>query len=289
MDPEPGLYTAGMPSAPSFPVRYVTRRVLHGVLARLRGRGGRRVQVVGIELSVPRGTRHPGLDPSAAFFHRTIGPMVAPEHRVLDVGCGVGLGAIGAASRGAAVLGVEPDPTALEACRGNAREAGIQVVEEAPSGGQLQLVQGDARDAVQRAGLAAEEPWDLVLWNAPQRSEAQRSVVLAALPALPDLLGERGRLLLVVERGSGLEAAVRGAMPFEYRVVELARDLGLRPSFRVLCLGFDTEAARARRHAERKRTTGAKAAVSRRKWEGKDTEDQAAPVSDSPSTMESQP
>ena len=247
------------------------------------------MRVVGVDLSVPRGARHPGLDPAAAFFHRTVGPMIAPEHRILDVRCGVGLGAIGAASRGAAVLGVEPDLTALEACRRNAREAGVQVVEEAPTSGQLRLVQGEARDALQRDGLAAKEPWDLVLWNAPQRTKAQRAVVLAALPALPDLLGERGRLLLVVERGSGLEAAVRSAMPFEYRVVELARDLSLRPSFRVLCLGFDAEAARTRRHAERKRTKAAKAAVSRRKWDGKDTKNQAATAPDSPSTMESQP
>lgn len=214
--------------------------------------------------------------------------MIAPGQRVLDVGCGAGLGALVAATRGAAVLALDAAPTALEATAANARSQGIAVVASPPEPGQLQTLTGQVPDALADPAVVGSDPWDLVLWNAPQRTESHRAAVLDALPTLPTLLGESGRLLLLVEKGSGLEDRVRAAMPFEYRVVELARDLGLRPAFRVLCLGFDKEASRARRHAERKRTKAAKAAVSRRKWEGKG-ENPAAPAPSSDEPVETQP
>jgi len=258
-----------VPSRPDFPLRHAARRALHGVVARARGRGGRRLDLLGVQLQVPTGVPHPGLDPSAAFLLRTVGPMVAPGHTVLDVECGAGLGAMVAVSRGAAVVAMDGSAACRDATRANAEAAGVTVVTGTPEPGQLAI-----RDARPPHDLGSGGPvadgWDLVLWNAAQTSDAERGVVLATLPSLPSLIGETGRLLLVVEKGSGLQDEMARALPREYRAVELARDLGLRPAFAVLCLGFDREAARARRHAERNRSKEAKASVSRRKWEGKE-------------------
>ena len=266
-------YTATVTSTPSFTIRHYARRALHAVLAGMRGQGGRSFELLGVTLRVPRGVHHPGLNPSSGFFLRTVGPMIAPGHRVLDVGCGAGLGALVAASRGAATVGLDRSREALAATSRNAEDASITVVEGEPEPGQLALVEGDAPAVFSSEGGIASEPWDLVLWNPSQRDESDRTAVLESLRFLPTLLGERGRLLVVVEKGSGLAEELRLRMPFEYRVVQLAQDLGLRPAFRVLCLGFDQEASRARRHKERKRSKDAKASVSRRKWEGKEEQE----------------
>lgn len=263
-------YTAGVTTSLTFGIRHHARRALHGAIAGARGRTGRRFELLGVTLRVPRGVHHPGRDPSSGFFLRTVGPMIAPGHRVLDVGCGAGLGALVAASRGATVVALDRSPDALQATRKNAEDASLTVVDTNPEPGQLALVEGDAPSALCVGGVVGSEPWDLVLWNPSQRTDPERSAVLDSLRSLPTLLGETGRLLLVVEKGSGLAEGVLLGMPFEYRVVQLAQDLGLRPAFRVLCLGFDLEASRARRHKERKRSKEAKASVSRRKWEGKE-------------------
>lgn len=236
----------------------------------------------GVQLAVPSGVAHPGRDPASGFFHRTVGPMIAPGHRVLDLGCGAGIGALVAALRGAKAVALDRDANAVAATLANARAAGFPVVEGEPEDGQVAAFVADLPEA-----LAGHEAFDLVLWNAEQRTPAERATVVGSLTHVPALLGERGRLLVLVERGSGLEAEVREALPEGYRVVVLARDLGLRPAFRVLCVGWDTEAARARRHAERKRSKEAKAAKARQRWDGTRRTPEGAPDDDD--TKETRP
>ncbi len=208
----------------------------------------------GIELLVPRGVCHPLMVGSSGFFLRTAGPMIAPGQRVLVLDCGAGLDVVGAATRGALVTGRDLDPRAVEATRANLERAGLP--------GAVQV--GD--------GLGGG-PWDLVLWNPedPTRLEA-------LLGALPEALGERGRLVLGAQAGSTTRDRALRALPDEFRMVQLARDLGLLARYEVLSLGFDFEAARVRRHAERRRSSEAKAAVSRRRWESGETDASAEEI-----------
>lgn len=254
-----------MSASPGFAVRWAVRRAGHALIAAARGRGRARVRLGGFAIEVPRGVSHPGLDPAAGFFLRTVGPMVAPGQRVLVLDAGVGLLALAAASRGAAVVAREADLRAREAAAANATTAGVPVVDGTPAPGEVTFE------------VELGSGWDLVLWNPSQRSPRERRRVCGMVEDLPRLVGESGRLLIAVEQGSGLEDDVRAALPDLYRVVVLARDLGLRSVFRVLCLGYDQEEARARRHAERARTRAEKAAVSRRRWEREPDEARAAP------------
>ena len=205
--------------------------------------------IQGVDLLVPRGLPHPVVHPSARFFLRTVGPMIAPDQRVLVLDCGVGLELVAAASRGAQVVGRDADPRAVEASRANLARAGLA---------------GDVEGGRDMAG----GPWDVVLWN-PGDAVKRLDDVLAALP---EALGDRGRLVVGVRTGSPMEDAARRGLPEDFRVVELARNLGLWLRFRALSIGVDLEARRARRHADRHRTAGDKAAVSRRRWDRGETD-----------------
>jgi hypothetical protein len=85
------------------------------------------------------------------------------------------------------------------------------------------------------------------------------------LDAVPELLGEGGRLVVAIDRTTGMGEFVRSRIPEGYRVVRLARSLGLMATWEALSIGWDVEAARALRHAGR--DLRAKAAVSRKRWE----------------------
>src|SRR6476469_5789602 len=52
---------------------------------------------------------------------------VRPEQKVLDVGCGTGVGAITAARLGAVVTGLDLTPALLEKARQNADIAGVSI------------------------------------------------------------------------------------------------------------------------------------------------------------------
>lgn len=203
---------------------------------------------------MPRGLPHPLVLGSARFYLRTAGPMIAPDQRVLVLDCGAGLDVLAAASRGALVTGRDRDPRAVSATRANLGRA------------------GHAGDVEVGDGLGGG-PWDLVLWNPEEPSHLER-----VLAALPEALGERGRLVL----GAGDRPSLRGradrALPDGFRIVALARSLGLWGRYEVLCLGFDLEAARAQRHAERSRDRASKAAVSRRRWERGETDASAEEI-----------
>jgi ribosomal protein L11 methyltransferase len=113
--------------------------------------------------------------------------------RVLDVGCGSGILAIAAGRLGAGeLLGVDPDPIAVEATAANARLNGLA--------GQLRV----------RAGSVptGEGPFDLVLAN------LIASLLVKLAPALRDELAAGGRIIgsgIFCDREAGVRAAFEAA------------------------------------------------------------------------------
>gem|GEM_PF-2002592 len=261
-------------------VRAALRHGLTRVIWGRRLRRHDRVEVLGHRLEVPPGVHHPKADGSSDFLFRTVGPMVAPGHRILDLGTGSGLGALVAASRGADVVAVDVDAAAVEAARGNVDAAGLA--------DKVDFRVGDA------VSVVADEAFDQVWWNAPQRpvdpSDPARPAgaagrdyarIAAVLEALPAWLGERGRMVISIDLDSGLGDFVRGHLPDGFRSVQLASSLPVGSRFIALSLGWDLEAARKRRHEEKnlKRSDDQKAAVSRRRWTEKGKEHSADEVS----------
>jgi ubiquinone/menaquinone biosynthesis C-methylase UbiE len=56
------------------------------------------------------------------------GPPLVRHKRVLDLGCGDGRLALGVAPYARKVDGIDPDPDAIAAAKGNARKAGVRNV-----------------------------------------------------------------------------------------------------------------------------------------------------------------
>lgn len=180
---------------------------------------------------------------------RTVGPMVAADQRVLDLGTGSGIGAVVAASRGAAVVACDESRSAVAAAEANLRAAGL--------GDRVDLRPGRFQDVL------GDERFDLVWFNGPQGPSGYR-LMGDVLDACPSWLEETGRLVVAVDRTAGMGEFVRSRVPRGYRVVQLARSLELLGSWEALCIGWDVEAARARRHSGR--SAEAKAEVSRKRW-----------------------
>jgi hypothetical protein len=220
-----------------------------GALRRAPLRVRSRCRVAGIDLVVPRGVRHPLADGGAAFFFRTVGPMIAPGQAVLVLAAASGLGALVAGSRGAIVTAIAESETAAGAIAVNLQAHGLA--------DQVTVLR-DRRDA---AG-----PFDLVL----------AEVGDVAPGSLEGWLGERGRLVTLEPL-----ADEPARTPPGYRSVRLARSPGAYPSYEVTSLGWDLERARAERHAARgSDDTVRRATVSRRKWEGVDPETWAERVAE---------
>ena len=219
------------------------RRALGGI-RRAPRRLGERCRIAGHELVVPRGVPHPLADGGTSFYYRIVGPMIAPGKRVLVVGCGAGLGAVVAGSRGASVVAVDPNPAAVAATAANVQAAGLTAV--------VELRTGRAEDVVQ------DGPFDLVLLDRGRWTSS----------SVPGWLGERGRLVrLISPPGPG------EPLPEGYRAVRLACSPGLFAPFEAVSIGWDLERARTARHeARRSDDAERRAAVSRRRWEGVDPE-----------------
>ena len=176
--------------------------------------------------------------------------MVASNHRVLDVGTGSGIGALVAASRGAEVVACDPSRAAVAAAEANLRAAGV--------GDSVVLTAARVQD------LDVAGEFDQVWFNGPQDPSGYQ-LMGDLLDAAPALLGEKGRLILTIDRTTGMGEFVRSRLPAGYRVVRLARSLGLFATWEAYSVGWDQEAARAKRHGPR--DPEARAAVSRKRWE----------------------
>lgn len=224
--------------------------------------------VLGFHFDVPDGAYHPALDGASAFFHRVVGPMIAPGQRVLDAGTGVGVGAVVAASRGASVVAVDCFAPAVRAASRNIAAAGLH--------DSVELRTGDVLDVVPEGGF------HLVLWNGPQDPRECRGDRCFATKAGSDLarfteivraaprwIGERGRLIVLTDALFSTATTLTAAVPEGHRLVPLSRSpLG---RFTVWSMGLDLERARAERQGADTRTQR-RARVSRRRWQAGETD-----------------
>jgi protein-L-isoaspartate(D-aspartate) O-methyltransferase len=106
---------------------------------------------------------------------------VAPEERVLDIGCATGYSTAVLARLGRSVVGLEPEPELAEAARGTLRGLGISNAE---------IVEGDLGRGHPDAG-----PYDVIVLN-------------GSVPEPPETLiaqlEEGGRLVAVLSTGAGI-------------------------------------------------------------------------------------
>lgn len=156
------------------------------------------------------------LDPGTALLLRHLGPALDPApSTVLDLACGIGV--IGAALRPqlphATLDGCDLDAVAVHATSHNATYDRLGV--------------GDGPRVLTRPSGG----WDLIVSNPPLHRgfDEDLSMLHAWIQALPDLLSERGRALLVVQR----QRPVRGPVERALGQVDVLADEG---GFRVyLC------------------------------------------------------
>lgn len=109
------------------------------------------------------------------LFHAALNGDVSGAH-VLDLGCGTGMLAVGAALLGGEVTGVDCDPNALLIAEKNAEEFGVQInfLQKNIDGTNLELFA------------------DTVIMNPPfgaQKKHADRPFIDAALIAAPEVYG----------------------------------------------------------------------------------------------------
>jgi protein-L-isoaspartate(D-aspartate) O-methyltransferase len=105
---------------------------------------------------------------------------IAPEDKVLDVGCATGYSTALLAQLAELVVGLEPEPELAEAARNNLRALGID---------KASIVEGALAD-----GCASEAPYDVILLNGG----------VEEIPhALLEQLQEGGRLVAILSRGAG--------------------------------------------------------------------------------------
>lgn len=137
-----------------------------------------------------------GQHPTTATCLELLEDVVRPGDRVLDVGCGSGILAIGALGLGAArAVLLDTDPQAVRSSRENLARNGLL-----------------ARAAVVEGSLPAEAAppgaWDVVVAN------IIASAIIALAPLLREALAPGGRLVvsgIIASRAAEVEAALAGA------------------------------------------------------------------------------
>lgn len=238
-----------------------TLRKAERVVLAVRRRVEPEVSIGGLAFEAPAPVFHPALDGSTAFFARIAGPMIAPGHRVLDVGTGCGvLGAL-AAHRGASVVACDVSIDAIRAAESNLRRHGLS--------DRVELRAGAARDVVPEGGF------DLVFWNGPQdtrpclgercfatKAGAHHGRLVEVFTGAPRWIGESGRMLVLADAVWGADASLLGAVPEGFRLVPLRRSAFGR--FTLWSLGWDAARARAERQEG---ASERRARVSRRRWQ----------------------
>lgn len=112
------------------------------------------VTILGLEFIVDRGVFSPAYYSETEFFARHVLRRIRRGDRYLDLGCGIGATAVLAARRGATVVALDVNPTAVTNTQRNATRLGVadQVV---------------ARVSDVFSALHADEAFDVVYWNVP--------------------------------------------------------------------------------------------------------------------------
>ena len=113
-----------------------------------------RAQVLGLDLSVPKGVFHPSLFFSSTILGRHVATMALGDMRVLDMGTGSGVLALCAARQGASVLALDINLEAVRCAEANARMNGLE--------SRVRVLHSDLFARVPQG-----ERFDLILWNPP--------------------------------------------------------------------------------------------------------------------------
>jgi len=131
----------------------------------------------------------PGTSQEVDFLEKTLG--VAPQARILDLGCGAGRHAIEFASRGYRVVGVDISPWLLDAARQRAAAAGVEITCLQGNVAHLRTLLGqtaafDGAIAICESGIGVLGGW---------------KADLAFLEAVKAVLKPRGRFVLTTYNG----------------------------------------------------------------------------------------
>ncbi len=128
-----------------------------------------RTMIGGFALTVPPGVFHPRYFYSSRILLNAIETMDLAGKRVLDMGTGSGLLALGAARKGASVVAVDINPNAVRAAEENA------VVNRLS--GSITVIRSDLFDSL------GEHRFDLIVWNPPFYPRDPESLTDAAWDA----------------------------------------------------------------------------------------------------------
>lgn len=153
------------------------------------------LSLLGLDLVAVRGVFSPQFCPGSAVLAGMLAPLVTPGARVLEMGSGIGLASIVAATRGASVVAVDLNPVAVVNTRINAL---LHQVEQL-----VAVHEGDLFDP-----LGPDDRFDIVYWNVPWGNVPEsevRSVIDSAVfdpgyCSLGRFLGEVGSRLTDVGR-----------------------------------------------------------------------------------------
>jgi 16S rRNA (guanine966-N2)-methyltransferase len=167
----------------------------------------------GLKLATPKGREvRPILDRVRESLFGILREVV-PEARVADLFAGTGVIGLEALSRGAAsALFVERDPACLTTIRENLRRAHREA--------DARVLRADAFRCADR--LAEAGGFDLIFLDPPYRllrgeRDAARIEALVARLGRPDILAERGTLVLRIPSNAALPAQVAPLTPTDDR------------------------------------------------------------------------
>ncbi len=128
-----------------------------------------RTSLSGFTLTVPRSVFHPKFFLSTRILLKELDRTDLTGKHVLDMGTGSGILALAAARKGARVLAVDVNPTAVRAAEQNVSANGFS--------NRVQVKRSDLFEAID------EETFDLIVWNPPFYPRAPRTAERAAWDA----------------------------------------------------------------------------------------------------------
>ncbi|MBI4670125.1 MAG: methyltransferase [Chloroflexi bacterium] len=144
---------------------------------------------------------------TGVFLVETLHDLDLHNARVLDLGCGSGIGAVFAAQRGARVMAVDVNPDATRNAQLNALLSHLE--------NQIDTRTGDLFETVR------DERFDLILFNPPYYHGAPRDAADAAwrsrdtferfLDQFPKQLAPHGRARIVLSSDGDIEASLAAA------------------------------------------------------------------------------
>lgn len=151
---------------------------------------------------------------TGVFLVETLNDLDLRDARVLDLGCGSGIGAVFAAQRGAHVIASDLNPDATRNAQLNAMLSRLENRIDARAGDLFETVRGERFDLV-----LFNPPYYLgAPRNAPDAAWRSRDVFRRFLEQLPNYLTPRGRARIVLSSDGDIEPSLAGTR-FKINVV----------------------------------------------------------------------